>query len=400
MLKRLRLKFVCINMVIITAMLVVIFSLVLHFTQATLEAESLGILQSASLPPARPGAPGMPGRFPSPCFSLGLTPQGGLIASGNGYYDLSDEATLRQLLEEALATGRETGVLRDQQLRFLRMDGPGPQTVAFTDISAELSTMRTLRHSCAAIGILSFLLFLGLSFLLARWAVRPVEQAWQQQKQFVADASHELKTPLTVIMTNAELLQDPSCAEIERTRFTGNILTVSRQMRVLTENLLELARADNGNLSASFAPLDLSGLISDALLPFEPVCYEADLTLLWEIAPGLTAKGSEQHLRQIADILLDNACKYSTPGGEVRVALRRQGRQALLSVASPGEPLSRADLKNIFKRFYRVDKARSRTGSYGLGLSIAQSIAEAHQGRIWAESHNGSNTFFIQLPLA
>ena len=116
-------------------------------------------------------------------------------------------------------------------------------------------------------------------------------------------------------------------------------------------------------------------------------------------ADGISINGSEQHLYQVMDVLLDNALKYSTPNGMVSVDLISNGRNCVLSVASPGEPISKEDLKNIFKRFYRADKARAMNGSYGLGLSIAESIAEAHKGKIWAESERGYNTFYVQLPL-
>ena len=399
MLKKLRLKFICINMFIVSTMLIVIFSLVFHFTRMNLEAESISMLQSAILPTAKPGPP-TPGTFSPlqvPNFTLTRTPRGDLMVTGSGHFDLSSEEQLLQLLEKALSTEQQTGVLEEERLRFYISSVPGPQTVIFADISSELSALRSLRSTCIVISLVSFLLFFLLSFLLARWAVKPVEQAWQQQKQFVADASHELKTPLTVIMTNAELLLEPNCPD--HRQFTGNILTVARQMRSLTENLLELARADNGSIAAS-SVLDFSELTADALLPFEPVYFEAGLSLLWEIEPALAVKGSEQHLRQVVDILTDNACKYTPAGGEVLIRLRRHGRHALLSVANPGEAISREDLKRIFKRFYRADKVRTRSGSYGLGLSIAQSIIEAHQGKIWAESSGGINTFFVQLPLA
>ena len=120
--------------------------------------------------------------------------------------------------------------------------------------------------------------------------------------------------------------------------------------------------------------------------------------LLWGVPEGVRVNGSEQHLYQVMDVLLDNALKYSTPGGLVRVELSTAGRNCLLSVASPGEAISKEDRNNIFKRFYRVDKARAMNGSYGLGLSIAESIVQAHKGKIWAESEKGTNTFYVQIP--
>ena len=260
--------------------------------------------------------------------------------------------------------------------------------------------MRSLTNTCVIIGVLSFAVFLGLSFLLARWAVKPVETAWNQQRQFVADASHELKTPLTVILTNAELLQEPEYDEQARSRFVDSIMTMSHQMRGLVESLLELARVDNGGQNMVFFRLNFSELVSDALLPFEPVYFEKGLTLESNVEENLFVKGSQQHLKQVADILLDNASKYASADSTVRVILRRQGSHCLLSVASAGDAISKEDLKNIFKRFYRMDKARSMNHSYGLGLSIADSIVSKHGGKIWAESADGVNTFFVQLPAA
>ena len=265
---------------------------------------------------------------------------------------------------------------------------------------SELATMRSLTDTCILIGVLGFAVFLGLSFLLARWAVKPVETAWNQQRQFVADASHELKTPLTVILTNAELLQEPEYDEQARSRFVDSIMTMSRQMRGLVESLLELARVDNGGQNMVFSRLNFSELVSDALLPFEPVYFEKGLTLESNVEENLFVKGSQQHLKQVADILLDNASKYASADSTVRVILRRQGSHCLLSVASAGDAISREDLKNIFKRFYRMDKARSMNHSYGLGLSIADSIVGKHGGKIWAESADGVNTFFVQLSAA
>ena len=144
--------------------------------------------------------------------------------------------------------------------------------------------------------------------------------------------------------------------------------------------LLELARVDNGGQNMVFSRLNFSELVSDALLPFEPVYFEKGLTLESNVEENLFVRGSQQHLKQVADILLDNASKYASADSTVRVILRRQGSHCLLSVASAGDAISKEDLKNIFKRFYRMDKARSMNHSYGLGLSIARSLTELQGG--------------------
>lgn len=266
-------------------------------------------------------------------------------------------------------------------------------------MSSEKATLESLTRTCLLIGGLGFLLFLGVSILLSRWAVRPVERAWKQQRQFVADASHELKTPLTVIMTSAELAQSPDYGREERQRFLAAILTMSRQMKGLIEEMLQLARADQADTQAAFAPVALSRLVSDALLPFEPVFFEAGLALEADVAEDIQVSGSAAQLRQVVEILLDNARKYSRAGGSTQVSLSRPRRgRCLLTVANQGEPLSDQALQNIFKRFYRADPARSHTGSFGLGLAIAETIVTRHHGRIWAESREGRNLFHVELP--
>ena len=241
-------------------------------------------------------------------------------------------------------------------------------------------------------------LFLGISILLSRWVITPVKVAWDQQRQFVADASHELKTPLAVIMSNAELVQNEETGEEDRIKFSRNILAMTYQMRTLVENMLEMARVDNGAVKTQFSHLDLSQLVQDAVLSFQLLYAEQGMALECAAQEDIFVQGSEQHLYQVMDVLLDNALKYGTPGSTVRVELRHSGRGCVLSVASAGEAISAEDLKNIFKRFYRADKARAMNGSYGLGLSIAESIVSAHRGRIWAESSLGINTFFVALP--
>ena len=226
-----------------------------------------------------------------------------------------------------------------------------------------------------------------------------LQQTERQRREFIANISHELKTPLTVIMTNAELLNSPGFDEARRSQFAAHILTMSRQMRRLIEEMLELARTDNGRSLSGFAPVDLSRLVSDALLPFEPVFFEKGLTLTSDIAPEVTVLGSGQHLRQVVDILLDNAQKYSDVPGEVTAVLTRQGSRCRLSVSNPGPALSKEELRSIFERFYRVDLAHTQRGSYGLGLSIARNIVAHHHVRIWAESKEGRVTFTVELPV-
>lgn len=401
MLKKLRFKFICINMLIVTVMLGVIFCLVLHFTQKSLEEESLRMMRMVASNPLQTGRPGdMQNEVRLPYFTVQINRRGEHVLNGNGYFDLSDDAFLEELLAESLEGQEQSGTLPKYGLRYLRQNTPAGISLVFADLSSEKTTMKNLMTTCLIIGAVSFLAFLGISFLLSNWAVRPVEQAWNQQRQFVADASHELKTPLTVILTNAELLQDPDYGEEARKTSAGSILTMSNQMRGLVESLLELARVDNWAEKTAFTQVNVSKLIFDAVLPFEPLFFEKELELKCRIEPSVFVRGSQSHLRQVAEILLDNALKYTTGGSEVWVTLKKHGSHCLFTVSNPGEPISQADLKNIFKRFYRMDRVRSMNHSYGLGLPIAESIVREHGGKIWAESNDHLILFHVQLPIS
>ena len=320
----------------------------------------------------------------------------------DGDDDLQSEALLEEKGQAAQATASETDVHEGSYGTEAARKKNGTQIIVFADMSSELATMHNLYRTCGIIGLGSLLTFLIASIFFARWAARPVEEAWTQQRQFVSDASHELKTPLTVILTDAEMLKSPRFDEVHKQQFIDNILTMSTQMRGLVESLLQLARVDNGVIQKmQLQRVDFTQLISDELLTFEALFFEKGLTLTDALTEGITVHGSEQHLKQVVEILLDNAQKYSDPNGTVHVTLQKSGsHHCILSVSDPGDPISSEDLKKIFQRFYRIDEARAMNHSYGLGLSIAENIVKAHKGRIWAESSGGINSFKVELPLA
>lgn len=399
MLKKLRVKFILMMMTFAAVLLGSIFGLIYYFTAANLAQSSFEMLQSAALRPMRPERPGnAPESVRLPFFIVQVSKTGALTAEGNALYDLSDEEFLRELILAAQAQGKSDGLLRTYHLRFFIANTPDGEKYVFADMSAEQATLKGLIRTSVLIGIGSLAVFFALSLILARWAVHPVEEAWQQQKQFVADASHELKTPLAVILTNAELLQ--TADEEDRQRFSSNVLAAATQMRALVSGLLDLARSDQAKSAAAQAQFDWSRCALDACLPFEPVFFERGLIFFYDVEPGLFVLGDEAQLRRCADILLDNAQKYAAPGGACRLILVRHGKnRCRLCVSSEGEPLSAEACRKIFERFYRLDSARSRDGSYGLGLSIAESIVRHSGGRIWAEGAEKENRFFIELPL-
>ncbi len=402
MIRKLRIKFVCIVMAVAMLMVGGILGVVIRFTGQSMEMQSVSMMRTIAANPFQQGNLGQSSNneVRLPFVTVQISSRGELITASGGYFDLSDREYLQQIVNLALNSDAESGELAEYDLRYLKAVSPMGLAIVFADTTTEAATMRGLVYSSLFIFAAATLIFLGISILLSRWAIKPVERAWDQQRQFVADASHELKTPLAVIMANAELMQNDETPENDKTKFSENILSMTYQMRTLVENMLEMARVDNGAVKMNFAALDLSQLVSDAVLSFQLLYEEKNMGLRCAISEGLRIWGSEQHLYQVLDVLLDNALKYSVPKGMVSVDLTSNGRSCILSVASPGEPISKEDLKNIFKRFYRADKARAMNGSYGLGLAIAEAVVDKHKGKIWAESSGGINTFYVQLPIS
>ena len=331
-----------------------------------------------------------------PCFVAEVLPSGTVRVSGSNYYDLQDEDTLLPLVTAALSADADSGVLRTQHMRYFRLEGALTVRIAFMDSTFEQATLRSLVRVCLLIGAAALLVLFGLSWLLSGFVTRPVARTWQNQQQFLSDASHELKTPLTVILSSADLLK--TSAQPEQRQYVDNISVESRRMKALVEDMLTLSRAESGR-AAPFEPLDLSDLVTDAALRFEPVAFEAGHPLQYDIQNGASLSGDRQQLDQLLDILLDNAVKYAAEDAPIRLTLDISGKNAVLAVENPGDPIPPDKLPHLFDRFYRLDDARTGAGSFGLGLAIAQQIVHRHKGIITAASDARATRFTVTLPL-
>lgn len=318
--------------------------------------------------------------------------------TGGTYANLDDTEALREILSTCLKQGSEEGTVPHYQLRYLRQDNGLYQKLAFVDMSMERAVLGKMMRSYLWIASMAFLLLLGVAVLLSRWATRPAEKAWQQQQQFLSDASHELKTPLTVILSNAELLERAQL-DARPARWTDNIHSEAKQMKKLVEQMLSLARSDGMTQTTVFTEVSLSDVAVDCALAFEPVAFEAGKPLEYEIPEAVTVTGDRDKLRQVVSVLLDNAIKYGAEGGTIHLSLRTTERQARLTVSNSGEPIPPAQIKRLFERFYRADASRGEQSGFGLGLPIAASIAAEHKGTLKAESDRTSTRFTLSLPL-
>jgi signal transduction histidine kinase len=400
--QKLQRKFVAINMTIVTVILLLIGVFFVVSTADSLRSDSYSVLNRVLTQndlPAWNGGRGRDDGVTLPYFTVSVWRTGQAAVTSSQFYELEEEA-VTAIVEDCLAQEENSGVLEDYDLRYLRKSELMGWELAFVDISQERSTLANAVRTTLIISLVTLAAFFLISIRLSRWAVGPVEQSWKQQRQFVADASHELKTPLTVILSNVEMLQRyGEVTEQKDLQRLDNLHSSALQMKDLVEELLLLARSDsNSEQKAPHQQLNFSDLVEDTALQFDAVIFESGRNLYSVIAPELYVSGEEGKLRRLVEILLDNARKYSTPGGEIVLSLQPEGNKRLrLQVTNAGEAIPPAQLERIFERFYRADQARSSEG-FGLGLPIARTIVEEHGGKIWAESAPGENRFCVTLP--
>lgn len=416
MIKKLRHKFILIMLTITAILLTIILAVLYQTNKAHYEQQSLKVLREAVRMEdiraeffRKDRSRNYPERK-NPLRNLAVADQkkdGRIQVIMNEIYGVEDDE-IETLIVRVQGNEEKKGVLEEQNLRYLFAEkGPnGTIRYAFADIYTELHSLRKQMETFVAIWITAFAAFWLVSIWLSRWAVRPVETAWQQQRQFVADASHELKTPLTVILSNANMLDQNSddMNEPNRQRI-AHIQAEASHMSRLIESLLALAKQDAMSPSAfDHKKVDFSYLVNYAVSGFEPVIYELEKVMDTRVEEEIYVNGNEKKLLQLVQILLDNAGKYSSSGSTIEVSLttclERKKKEAVFSVTSEGTPLTKEEISRVFHRFYRTDPSRSHVEGHGLGLSIAYEIVSEHNGQIRAESFPvGKNRFTVQLPL-
>ncbi len=325
----------------------------------------------------------------------------GQIVLALAYNAVVDKSTVVRAVEDALASGEREGRLPQLGLRYQIRTSGRYLAAAFAGLGWEREGARRQVLSAVMLFAVAAAGFFAVSWFLSRWLVRPVEEGWRSQQQFVADASHELKTPLTVMLADVDILLAHGEETVDSQRkWVEYIRQEGLRMKELVQDLLFLARGDAGQRERPREAVSLSDLCEGCVMSFDPVAFERGLTLESRVAPNVSVIGSGEDLRRLAAILLDNACKYSEPGGTVALTLTA-GDKAVLTVHNTGAPIPAEAQAHLFERFYRADAARSReAGGHGLGLSIAAAIAEAHRGKITVSSTQREGTAFtVTLPL-
>lgn len=407
MIKKLRWKFIFVT----TAFSMVILCMVLLSSFATMknsiEKESIATMQRLAEMQQIPvvGLPKLQSdNVRIPYFMVDVSRSGVISNLRSNFFEMEEQITEDDLLNivyRSLNTEEHSGILEEEGLRFYRKSRMDGWRLVYLDMGMEENMVKSLLRNILFISLGSLVGIFFLSMGLAYWITKPVERAWNQQRQFVADASHELKTPLTVILSNADMLLSHGMdCDGNYQRRLGNIREESIRMKGLVEDMLYLARSGSGTRKKQLESVCFSDLVMDAVLLFEPLAFEKKKELQYQLEDELFVLGSNNTLKQLLEILLDNAMKYSDEHGLIWVKLERSNSKMLrLMVANTSETMTSEQCKRVFERFYRTDPARQNNGGYGLGLSIAYSIVKELNGKIWCENQNGVTSFYVQLPL-
>ncbi len=389
---QLKIKLIVIMMVLFTVVLTTLMISNTLLTGYISTAENLRVVQAALNGELQQDAGGLniPARRTNQYFAL--VDDNGNIETLEGVSDgtYTDEE-VQQFVLEAVQSVSFSGVLDDHDMYYATSKTENGTVVVLLDGSAEREFLSFMQQSTLTISGGGLLLLLVLAFVLANWLTDPVRRAFEHQRQFIADASHELKTPIATISANIDILTEQQ----GQNKWLGFIKDETVRMKSLVTDLLYLASGDAQEVKLHKEPFNLSDTVALTSMSFESRFYEGGRRLNLDIAPDLTYTGDEMQIKQLVAILLDNASTHTPSGGEIEVSISKVQNKITLTVKNTGEGIADSEREKIFERFYRSDSSRARgSGGYGLGLSIARQIAKHHGAKITAGGVVGSYAEF------
>ena len=316
-----------------------------------------------------------------------------IMVLSNSLKETTDKDIL-SMTQELQKSGKRSGSI-DDYIYLVRILKSGNTVYIFVNNKEALQNSKQFFIVSIFIFLLSVIVFTIISYYLSRWMIKPSEKAIKNQKIFVANISHDLKTPITIIRANADLIEN----EVKNKKSIKYIQQETEKLNHLVNEMLTLTRIDNTISKENFKSFNFGDSLFDVVLPFESIAYEKGIRFNINIDESTTYFGDENNIQKLAEILIDNAMSYTAKGGIVDVDAYENSKAVTLSVTNTGEPISDEKKVEIFDRFYRESKSRESTGNhYGLGLSIANTIVKKHNGKISIESKNGKNTFTVILP--
>lgn len=287
---------------------------------------------------------------------------------------ISDDE-IKEYTEKILKKGKVSGWINDYKYK-LGESSEGYMLVILDGSLTKQSNWSVFTTSII-VSTISYLIVLFIIALFSKKAIKPIAESYEKQKQFITDASHELKTPLTIISANSEILE----MMYGKDEWIDGIEKQSDRMRDLVNNLVVLTKMDEEKQDFIYNDFSISDAVYDTAMAFEGLCKKNKKELHIEVDSDINVKGDESEIRKLISILLDNAVKYCDENGSINVSLKKE-KYVVINVRNTYKDVSKVELERLFDRFYRVDKARTRNGSYGLGLAIAKAIIERHKGKI------------------
>ncbi|MBS7263442.1 MAG: HAMP domain-containing histidine kinase [Eubacteriales bacterium] len=307
-----------------------------------------------------------------------------------------DGAQLAAAIERITTLANDFGTLNDEGLIYCREGQDAFCKIALTDVSYARTRILNRLLTLAALFVASLALVFLISLLLAKRAARPMEDAIRMERQFVADISHDLKTPITVILANNSILKlNPDAKVSEQEQWLESTDTAAKNMMTLVNEMLTLSALESTERKAEKTAVDLSEAAEKSVLQMESLTYDRGVILESDIDPGITILANREYTERICNGLIENAIKYEPVGGRVTVTLKRNRKTATLTVRNSGSVIAEEDLPHIFERFYRGDKARTSQDGHGLGLPIIRQMAESFGAEIRAVSSPEDGTAFL-----
>lgn len=410
MLNRLKRKFITLNIVCVTIILALVFAAICIVTFRT-ERENIvrGLKVSADkiIFKDNSSEEGESTLFdnedpPFPTLTFFVDESGKITQTYTGTTQSEPKPELFKVAKKILEKDKDEGILWDYSLIYARGNSAGKSYASITSLEILTSNAKTVTRISGMILLACLLLFFALSYFLASVAIKPVKETWDGQKQFIADASHDMKTPLTVILANTEIInshKDTSVGEVST--WLDSTKAEAERMRRLVDSMFELSSTEVQSEKIILHDVSLSEITERTALQMEAVAFEKNVNIDSRIQKNIAIKGSEDKLSRLLHILIDNGIKYSLPHSTLQVSLSRGRRYARLSVTNFGSYIKDEDIPHLFERFYRGDKARSDGNGFGLGLAIAKNLASGMGGTISAENKDGVGAVFtVSFPLS
>lgn len=406
MLAQLRRKFIIINMILVCSVLLGTLIFLYMSSYDRFKRDSDKFLEGLVRGQGRQKSSKMnfqhKGDFKVTFFVLDVNENQDIIAIDQQGFNVNKKL-MNEAIQNIKGTKKTSGIIGNSNLKYLMEKRSYGYRVAFTDISRDKEYLMEFFLKSVIIFIAASLVLLIISVFLSGFALGPIKIAWKKQQRFVADASHELKTPLTVMLTTSSiLLSEEESLDKEQRKWIMNIKEEAARMEKLVQDLLFLAKSDECQQKVDKRKILLGDVLEQCILLFEPIAFESGRSLESEIQEGIEILGHEDQIKQLIMILMDNAIKHSDLSSKIRVKLSLHSGKARLTVNNTGAYIKKDEIQNIFDRFYRADEARSRgpQNSYGLGLSIAKEIVLSHRGKIDVKSsEEEGTTFYVQLPI-